>query len=351
MTSESFSFVTCDGNYRSKMEKILKEQIVKSAAAVKRKVKMIKDIKDTNNMALETIFKPIADPLNLLTNKNENKPMIKKPKHNSNLTSSTSDLNELNSEEDYSDCELSDGYNKTLVVPPSDNHNVSEQSFKSIQSSPSLKNQSLSWSRSSEVMTDVPFGVRNERGKLLLGNTRVFDNDEVLTIGTISIHKTIGLDELLYKKKPNLDVVTDDDLQNYKLLLIETNAHRRNFKSSKPINSNKGFKYTNIIKPLFKFSRNATISLESIPTGKGIPLYKKVKENTDYVYWDNPNELVGRLKLLLASQAAGNTGVNNEIIAIVEELYEAGIINVELKELSSGKLSSIISVVDSTRQQ
>ena len=48
--------------------------------------------------------------------------------------------------------------------------------------------------------------------------------------------------------------------------------------------------------------------------------------NTEYVYWDDPNELVDRLRLLLASQAAGNPSHNNEIISIIEELWEAGII-------------------------
>lgn len=46
----------------------------------------------------------------------------------------------------------------------------------------------------------------------------------------------------------------------------------------------------------------------------------------DYVNWDNPNEIVNRLRLLMASQAAGNTSHANEIISIMEELREAEII-------------------------
>ncbi|KAK9681124.1 hypothetical protein QE152_g38561 [Popillia japonica] len=38
------------------------------------------------------------------------------------------------------------------------------------------------------------------------------------------------------------------------------------------------------------------------------------------------NELVERLKLLIASQQAGHTGHNNEIASIIEELKEAGVI-------------------------
>ncbi|XP_066600146.1 putative leucine-rich repeat-containing protein DDB_G0290503 [Prorops nasuta] len=40
----------------------------------------------------------------------------------------------------------------------------------------------------------------------------------------------------------------------------------------------------------------------------------------DYVYWDNPNELVDRLKLLITSKNAGHTNHDNEIISIIEEL-------------------------------
>lgn len=343
------------------MEKALKEKIVKSAAAVKRKVELIKDAKNTNNMTLETIFKPIIDPLNLIANKNDDKlveeenqfiPFLKKSKKNGSEVSCSSadDLNEAVSEEeeDYSDSGLNKESNKTLVVTPSDDHNVSEGSFKSTWSSPNVKNQS-SWSTSSEALSAIPFGVRNERGKLMLGNVRVFDNGDILKIGNHTFKRTVGLKELLFKKKPNLDVVTNDDLQNYKVLLLETNAHRRNFDASKQINSNKGFKYNNIIKPLFKFSRNATTSAESLSQGKGIELLKEVKKDIDYVYWDDPNELVERLKLLLASWEAGNTGLDNEIIAIMEELHEAGIINFKYKSHAFGKLSSILKADKASR--
>jgi hypothetical protein len=54
---------------------------------------------------------------------------------------------------------------------------------------------------------------------------------------------------------------------------------------------------------------------------------KEVNKNAiDLIYWDDPNELVERLHLLIASQAAGNFNHRNEIISIIEELREANII-------------------------
>ena len=46
----------------------------------------------------------------------------------------------------------------------------------------------------------------------------------------------------------------------------------------------------------------------------------------DYVHWDDPNELVDRLRLLEASRRAGNDAHGNEIQSIIEELREAGLI-------------------------
>lgn len=58
--------------------------------------------------------------------------------------------------------------------------------------------------------------------------------------------------------------------------------------------------------------------------GSGLMQYLDVKK--DYVYWDDPNELVDRLRLLIASTNAGHNGHRNEIISIIEELHEKNII-------------------------
>lgn len=335
------------------MEKKLKEQIVKSAKAVKRKVEMIKNIKNANNMTLETIFKPITDPLQQIansTNVEYIEPLRNKNKVGTKSNTSCSpmeDFEESNTEDESdSDIETEIKSEKTLTKSLSDleeNNITSESSFMSSKSSPSAsKDQSLSGSLSSEVLKDTPFGVKNTQGKLMLGKTLVFvdDNSNILRIGNRTLKKTSGLVELLFKKVPQLDIITDEDLQNYKLLLMDTNAHKRNCDPTKPITSNKGFKYMHIIKPLFKFTENKTTSAKRVSKGKGIEILKKVKNDTDFIYWDDPNELVERLQLLFASRDAGNTGVDNEIIAIIEELYEAGVVDNNIRDLQIKNLNS-----------
>lgn len=53
-------------------------------------------------------------------------------------------------------------------------------------------------------------------------------------------------------------------------------------------------------------------------TGSGMAVNKPI-----YEYWDDPNELCDRLRLLLSSNAAGHNNHQNEIASIVEELLEA----------------------------
>lgn len=45
-----------------------------------------------------------------------------------------------------------------------------------------------------------------------------------------------------------------------------------------------------------------------------------------YIYWDDVNELVNRLRVLVSSKNAGHTSHDNEILSILEELREANII-------------------------
>ena len=44
------------------------------------------------------------------------------------------------------------------------------------------------------------------------------------------------------------------------------------------------------------------------------------------MYWNDVNELVDRLKLLVAEKSAGNNSHDNEIMSIIEELREERLI-------------------------
>lgn len=143
---------------------------------------------------------------------------------------------------------------------------------------------------------------------------------------------TMGLVDLLFSKNPG--VYSESDLHAYKTILGKTGVHLNKDGTLKK----GGQKYVNTIKPLFDNgyggnpnnslplfeSSSSNISDTSI-IGAGLQLRLNNKKK-DYVYWDDPNELVERLRLLISARSAGNTGVSPEIVSILEELQEAGYI-------------------------
>jgi len=118
------------------------------------------------------------------------------------------------------------------------------------------------------------------------------------------------------------------NLKQFDNFLSSSSAKRRNVHDNTTI-VNEPFDFNPLVnsstfedpptQQLFKFSLSPTDK-------KGSSLYKDVIPKTQLVYYDDPNELVVRLNLLTSSQNAGNTGVNNEIISILEELRERNII-------------------------
>ncbi|KAE9543567.1 hypothetical protein AGLY_002367 [Aphis glycines] len=140
---------------------------------------------------------------------------------------------------------------------------------------------------------------------MYLGKKEIKLVDNTLTIEDSSYPITLGLGNLIFSKSPKL--YTNNDLKTYKSILNQTSAHLTADGSKIKKGRNK---YADIIQNLF-------------PSGSGLSV-KLQKHNL--VYWNDPNELVDRLRLLLASKAAGNTGVSNEILSIFEELRETGLI-------------------------
>ncbi|CAH1099501.1 unnamed protein product [Psylliodes chrysocephalus] len=176
-----------------------------------------------------------------------------------------------------------------------------------------------------------------ETEKFRIGDSELnFDGSDIVIKG-IKYPGTPGLYELLFLKEPIAYKQTD--VNEYVDIIKRTNAARRNNDPDLPI---KNFsrdikdKYNFIIKPKLEtgpFRRRVSsipsslmsgIMTRSKKIGKGMLQYSN--KPIDYKYFDNYNELIDRLRLLVASQTAGNTGNNNEIVSIIEELREGGII-------------------------
>ena len=92
------------------------------------------------------------------------------------------------------------------------------------------------------------------------------------------------------------------------MLILKTNTlHHDNNPNNIHPKSNKGQKWKRILKTIWENREEYE--------GSGVS--------------SNPNALLERLDLLLASQEAGHTGVRNELVSICDELKRQGVLNSE----------------------
>src|SRR5436190_455012 len=166
-------------------------------------------------------------------------------------------------------------------------------------------------------LIDHHYDPRYEASTLMVGDSPLeFDDAGNIKLGGRSYKPTRGLYELLFKRTPDKDTYDKDDLRAYKDILVQTSAHKKDYLFRNKINRLTGStKYKEVISKLFP--------LTTTTTGSG--LVKSVSTR-DISYWDDPNELCDRLRLLVASAETGNMGHGNEMLNIVEELREAGLI-------------------------
>ena len=167
--------------------------------------------------------------------------------------------------------------------------------------------------------TDKRFGVRKIGDHHYIGNKHVIisDNDIIIPDDGERFMGTPGLWELITSKNPFKINYNKNDLDEYKKLMIKTNALHRN---SDPLNpyprTNKSMKWSNILSPIWNNRKEYKKKYGIKPEGKGV-----------VVIPSDPNALLERLDLLLASQEAGHTGVGNELVSICDELKRQGVLD------------------------
>ena len=171
--------------------------------------------------------------------------------------------------------------------------------------------------------TDKTFGVCKEGDHHYIGNKHVNiteDDDIIIKEGGDRFLGTHGLWELITSKNPEEDSYYKDDIRNYERLMMKTNALHRGNNPNNPLpKSSKSVKWKTILGPIWHN--------REYYEGKGTVIMSS-----------DPNALLERLDLLLASQKAGHTGVGNELVSICDELKRQGILDTEAYK----KLNSII---------
>ena len=157
---------------------------------------------------------------------------------------------------------------------------------------------------------DTVYGIYDNKGKCYIGDTRVGIIDDNIIVGEKEYLGTPGLWELITMKLPNDQVYDDEDYEKYAEILVNTSALKRgNVSGSRTPKASKSWKWNNLLKQIW----NERDKYE----GKGVVIIPS-----------DPNALLDRLNLLMASKRAGNTGVRNEIVSICDELKRQHILDV-----------------------
>jgi len=154
------------------------------------------------------------------------------------------------------------------------------------------------------------------RGRLTLGSKALsMDRDYIYLGDKLKFPATEGLLNLLFLKNPK--EYSAEDRANYRDLIVQSNAANQGYSKFRPLMTS-GDKYKTLLKTL----------LPPQKLGRGfVKLPKSDNPHPPtYVYFDDPNELVDRLRLLFASKHAGHTAHDPEIYSIIQELKELGII-------------------------
>ncbi|XP_044597509.1 uncharacterized protein LOC123274077 [Cotesia glomerata] len=288
----------------SKQKDIL-HQISQASDAIRRKHRMLKLGKDTAEKAMEEMFKPIEENI-----KKEEKPQVEKEEVQEQEIekSSYADPEEYNSLISNDESSLNNNTSFAVTQPPPSTSTPARKN-------PPLINYLQRLSKKHKD-NDMRYGIRRKHGELYMGDSPISFANDTITVKERSYPITSGLLELLFTKTPKNTHVMQDDKTKYLEIIQRTNTHKESYDPSKSIYRDSTDKYKKYIAD-FVEKHN----------GRGLPKFMiTTKTLMDYVYWDDPNELVDRLRLLMASQAAGNPSHTNEIMSIIEELREVGVI-------------------------
>ena len=185
---------------------------------------------------------------------------------------------------------------------------------------------------------DVTFGIRKEKGHHYIGNKHVIvvDNDIIIKDSGEKFKGTDGLWELITSKKP-VDF-NKEDKNEYERLMVKTNATHRDYDPTNPRpRGSDGEKWKKIVGPIWYkkqgFSEEDAIRMTKDKNYRKRLIKKMRKIKYEYegegvvVIPSDPNALLERLDLLLASQEAGHTGVRNELVSICDELKRQGVLD------------------------
>ena len=179
----------------------------------------------------------------------------------------------------------------------------------------------IKYLRLDDKVKDKTFGINKIDGHHYIGDTHVIIHKNNIIIDNEKFTGTPGLWDLIMLKDPPEKDYSEKEYKNYARILIKTHVlHQGNNPNNPYPKSSKSYKWNRFLRHIWEY-RGAEFE------GEGVVIMSS-----------DPNALLERLDLLLASQKAGHTGVGNELVSICDELKRQGILDTTAYK----KLNSII---------
>ncbi|XP_060084809.1 uncharacterized protein LOC132564146 [Ylistrum balloti] len=150
----------------------------------------------------------------------------------------------------------------------------------------------------SKSEADRTYGLYDKNGNFYIGNKPVAFVDDNIVVDGEEYQGTPGLWELIVTKNPDDQIYTDQDYENYAKMMIESTALKKgNDPESNRPEASKGLKWKNVLRTIW--------TNRDYYEGTG----------TSVVIPSDPNELLERLDLLMASKAAAkNHGFRRQYV-------------------------------------
>ena len=148
-----------------------------------------------------------------------------------------------------------------------------------------------------------------------VGNKEAKIKENNIIVGNKEYADTPGLWELIVVRSPDDKIFTNGNYDNYAEIMHSTNALRRNNDESeiKP-RANKSWKWKHVLKPIW--------DEKDLYIGSGL-----TPSVSTIILPSDPVAFVETLDILMASKAAGNTGVRNEFVSHCDELLRQKLID------------------------
>ena len=163
-----------------------------------------------------------------------------------------------------------------------------------------------------DKVRDRTFGINKIDGHHHIGDTHVIVHKNNIIIDNEKFMGIPGLWNLIMLKEPPEKGYSEKEYKDYVHILFKTNVLYQGNNPNNPYpKSSKGYKWNRFLKHIWE---HRDVSFE----GEGVVIMSS-----------DPNALLERFDLLLASKKAGHTNVVNELVSICDELKRQGVLNTE----------------------